>query len=210
MRKLVVVLRAATVLTGCTSVNFRRIVELEHQVSELESELQNVVNWGTDPAGMEIPSELGEEIESLTVSTPYLETAVSIFPGFFLPGLGAHAIGDSQTGWNRLGEAYTGVGEFALGTGMTAFSLSVLAMASSSGSSCDGDGLAEFFLTGLAYMITGPIHYLEAWLGDVASTYGSREGLAIRVAQLKLRYLKFLHSYKSACNAYKTSARRSE
>lgn len=210
MHKLTVVLLAATVLTGCTSVNYSRIVELERQVSELESELRNVTQWGTDPTGMEIPAGLGEEIEDLAVNPPYFETAVSVFPGFFLPGLGAHAIGDSQTGWNRLGEAYTGVGEFALGTGMTAFSLSVLAMASSSGSSCDGDGLAEFFLTGLAYMITGPVHYFEAWLGDVASTYGSREGLAVRVTKLKLRYFNFMRNYESACNSYRTGARNSK
>lgn len=191
-------------VAGCASVDFGRIVELERRVAELESELENVVSWGTDPAGIRIPPELGEEIEDLAVGPPYLETAISIFPGFFVPGLGAHAIGDSDTGWRRFGEAYTGVGEFALGTGMTIFTLAAI-----SSSSCSGncDGLGEFFVTGLAYMITGPIHYLEAWLGDVASTYDSREGLSLRVAKLKLRYLKFIRSHQSACAAYTKGAR---
>ncbi len=207
MKKLVIILLAATVLTGCASVDFGRIIELERRMAELEDEFRNVTQWGADPAGMNIPPGLDEEIEDLAVYPPYIETAVSIFPGFFLPGLGAHAIGDTRTGWNRLGEAYTGVGEFALGTGMTVFSL---AAASCSRGSCDDEGLAEFFLTGLTYMVMGPVHYLEAWLGDVSSTYGSRESLAVRVAQLKLRYLKFMHSYESACRAYRTGTRRSE
>jgi hypothetical protein len=210
MRSLAIALLSTILFTGCASVNIDRIIELEHQVSELETELQNIIRWGVDPAEMNIPPELKEEIEDLAVGPPYFETAISIFPGFLLPGMGAYALGDSQTGWNRLGEAYTGVGEFALGTGMTAFSLSVLAMASSSGSSCDGDGLAEFFLTGLAYMITGPIHYFEAWLGDVASTYGSRKSLSVRIARLKLRYLKFMRNYKSACRSCQTGVRRSK
>jgi hypothetical protein len=191
-------------LTGCASIDFSRIVELERRVAELESELENVVSWGADPAGIEVPPELEEEIEDLAVGPPYLETAISIFPGFFLPGLGAHAIGDSDTGWRRFGEAYTGVGEFALGTGMTIFTLAAV-----SSSSCSGncDGLGEFFFTGLAYMVTGPIHYLEAWLGDVASTYGSRKSLSMRIARLKLRYLKFIRSHESACAAYASGAR---
>jgi hypothetical protein len=208
MRRLAAILLSAVVLTGCASADYGRVLELEHRVAELEAELRNVAQWGADPAGMQIPPRLAEEIEELEVYPPYLETVVSIFPGFFAPGLGAHAIGDPATGWNRLGEAYTGMGEFALGTGITVFTLSAAAFAASSGSSGNCDGLGEMLVLGLSYMITGPIHYLEAWLGDVASTYGSREHVAVRVARLKLRYFRFMRAYQSACNAYATGARR--
>lgn len=210
MYKFAPLLLSVVVFAGCASADYGRVLELERRVAELEAEFRNIAQWGTDPSTMQIPAGLAEEIEDLDVHPPYLETAVSIFPGFFAPGLGAHAIGDPATGWNRLGEAYTGMGEFALGTGMTAFTLSVAAVAASSGSSANCDGLGEMLVIGLSYMITGPIHYLEAWLGDVASTYGARKHLAVRVAQLKLRYFKFLRDYESACRAYRAGARRSE
>jgi hypothetical protein len=180
-----------------------RVVELEREVSRLEDGLDHAMQWGVDPAKVEVPEELGEEIDSLSVHPPFFQTLISIFPGCFIPGLGAHTIGDSETGWNRLGEAYTGVGELAIGTGLTAFSVGV-AVACAYGGECSCDGLGELFVTGVGYMVLGPYHYMEAWLGDVASTYGAREHLEARVEILKARYLRFLVQYESACRSYRS------
>lgn len=202
MLRIALLLAVASVAVGCTSVDFRRVMELEHEVTQLESELAQAVQWGVDPSRIEVRAELAAEIDSLQVHPPYLETMVSIFPGCFLPGLGAHAIGDPETGWMRLGEAYTGMGEFALGTGLTAISLgAAVACASDDGSG--GEGIVEVFVTGVAYMVAGPVHYVGAWLGDVASTYGSRTGLAARVQALKNRYARFLIGHEQACRDYR-------
>ena len=198
---MLLVIAAAAV--GCSSADIRRVIEIEHEVARLEAELSHVREWGVDPCGLEMPPGLGREIESLCVYPPYVETAVSVFPGFLFPGLGAHAIGDPQTGWSRLGEAYTGVGEFAMGTGLTAVSLGAAAACAYDGSG-GSDGIFETLALGVTYMVAGPVHYLGAWFGDIASTYGSREDLAVRVEALKMRYRKFLADYESACRAYRS------
>jgi len=206
MSKLGALLLIAIMTAGCTSVDIRRVIELERDLGALESQFAHVRQWGADPAKLEIPPELGEEIESLAVYTPYLETAISIFPGCFLPGLGAHAIGDPEMGWQRLGEAYTGLGEFAAGTGLTAISLGAAAACARDGSSCC-EGVFETFAMGVTYMVTGPAHYIGSWLGDVASTYGAREGLQVRVEALKRRYRKFLSDYYQYCREYSKRSR---
>jgi len=198
MRRLIAILIVLTAAAGCSSADIRRVAFLEEEVGRLQSEVAQACEWGVDPSKVEIPEELGYEIDSLSVYPPVLETAVSIFPGFLFPGLGAHAIGDYGTGWCRLGEAYTGVGEFAMGTGLTA--LSIAAACESNG---NGDGVAEAFVYGVGNMVMGPVHYLEAWFGDVASTYGSRKYLAGRVQALKNRYMKFLIDYEQACRSYR-------
>ncbi len=206
MWKFAGLLLIAAVAAGCTSVDIRRVIELEREVGALEAQLAHVRQWGADPAKIEVQPELGGEIESLAVHRPYVETVISIFPGFLLPGLGAHAIGDPQTGWQRLGEAYTGLGEFAAGTGLTVISLGAAAACARDGSSC-ADGVAETFVMGVTYMVAGPAHYIGSWLGDVASTYGAREGLQVRVEALEQRYRKFLADYLQYCREYGSRTR---
>lgn len=210
MRKLIVLLTLAAAVTGCMSVDIRRVRELEGEIARLEVQLAHAKEHGLDPGTIQMPDDLKWEINYLAVYPPYLETAIAIFPGILFPGLGAHAIGDPKTGWKRLGEAYGGVGELALGTGLTTISLAAIAGCSgdADGSACDA--IFEMFATGVTYMVAGPVHYLDSWFADISSTYRARRSLVERVEVLKIRYARFMANYEAARRAYiarKTSSR---
>ena len=201
MRRIIIILTIAAVGAGCTTVDIRRVVELEKEVIRLENALVEIVEKGEDPRALNIHPGLGREIEGMRVYRPYIETAVSVFPGFLFPGLGAHAIGDTEMGWTRMGEAYTGALEFTAGTGLTALSLGAAAACSSGDPSCC-DGIGELFITGVTYMVAGPAHYFGSWFGDIASTYYARDDLAARVRLLQSRYRLFMRDYEAAFRNY--------
>jgi hypothetical protein len=207
MRRFAIILVLAAFTAGCGTVDIRRVVELEKIVAQLENELCEIEDLGENPASLAVPHRLGREIEGLRVYRPYIETAVSIFPGLIFPGLGAHAIGDPEMGWTRMGEAYAGALEFTAGTGMTVLSLGAAAACASGDSGCC-DGIGELFVTGVAYMVAGPVHYFGSWFGDIASTYYARDHLAARVEILKSRYRLFMRDYEQAHHYYNTNIKR--
>jgi hypothetical protein len=77
MWKLAGILIVAAATVGCSTVDIRRVVELEQEVARLEAQLADMESSGSDPAGLVVPRGLGREIESLSVSRPYVETAAA-------------------------------------------------------------------------------------------------------------------------------------
>ncbi len=195
--KIVALVLIAAVIGGCASASPRRVLRYERQIAQLEEQLERAKRAGLAPSTIKVPPELRREIEKLRVYRPYGATALAVFPGLLVPGLGSLAVGDSKYGFEHLGQAYTGVGECVLGI-VAVMNALVLESMCGTGS----DALGELALSGFEMFGFGVARYFGSWLDDIESTYAANDYLASRVRHLKRRYNRFVVSYLKYCREY--------
>ena len=199
----------AVFISGCVSAGVSQVERCEKRLAELEEQFTQVRHLGLRPEKVRISPELGEEIESLCVYPPYLQTAASVFPGCFSPGLGARIMGQSFVGDIRMKTAYYGAGEFAAGVGLFIVALPLSASIGPSGTAVyeQDPFIRDLWDTCGACLIGGPAKYLRAWLDDISWTFSFRDDLSERAQALKKRYRSLLFEYMLYRREYNSRSR---